>query len=212
MAYEVGLRLPLAFQETTSREAILKAAQPISPSAPGRSSYPSPMPVCIEARDIVDEVLVRERVAIIELLERCESPVEQMLVAALWDMWRCRVRDSRLGMGAVLEGSPHSSPIRRVIIEPQKVITTERARYRADVMVYVTPGDDKGRGIAPGPLVVEVDGHEFHERTKFQAASDRQRDRAMIAEGFRVIRFTGQEVFRDPGKCAREVSNLLGAA
>ena len=60
-----------------------------------------------------------------------------------------------------------------------------------------------------GPLVVEVDRHEFHERTKFQAARDRQRDRAMIAEGFRVIRFTGQEIYRDVEGCAEEVVRLV---
>ncbi len=32
-----------------------------SPSAPSRSPCPSPTPVCIEARDIVDQALVRER-------------------------------------------------------------------------------------------------------------------------------------------------------
>ena len=64
--------------------------------------------------------------------------------------------------------------------------------------------------MAPGPLVVEVDGHEFHERTRFQAARDRQRDRAMIAEGFRVIRFTGQEVYRAAEACAQEVAQLVG--
>jgi len=159
---------------------------------------------------MVDRALVRERVAILELLGRCESPVEQMLVAALWELWRCRVREGRLGMDAVLKGAPHSFPNRRVMIEPQKVIATEQARYRADVLVYIVPGDEKGRGIAPGPLVVEVDGHEFHERTKFQAARDRQRDRAMIAEGFRVVRFTGQEVYRGAEGCAQEVAQLVG--
>ncbi len=77
-------------------------------------------------------------------------------------------------------------------------------------MVYIVAGDDQGRGIAPGPVVVEVDGHEFHERTKFQAARDRQCDRAMIAEGFRVVRFAGQEVYRVAAECAEEVGRLWG--
>ncbi len=113
-------------------------------------------------------------------------------------------------MDAVLEGAPRPFPVRRVIVEPQKVIATEQDRYRADVLVYIVAADDQGRGIAPEPLVVEVDGHEFHERTKFQAARDRQRDRAMIAEGFRVVRFTGQEVYRAAEQCAQEVARLVG--
>ena len=51
-------------------------------------------------------------------------------------------------MDAVLQGSPHSFPLRRVIVEPQKVIVTEQARYRADLMVYVVPGGDQGRARA----------------------------------------------------------------
>ena len=51
------------------------------------------------------------------------------------------------------------------------------------------------------------------EEPKFlsaQAARDRQRDRAMIAEGFRVVRFTGQEIYRDVEGCAEEVGRLVG--
>ena len=60
-----------------------------------------------------------------------------------------------------------------------------------------------------GPLVVEVDGHEFHDRTKDQAARDRRRDRDMIREGLRVVRFTGTEVVGQPEVCAAEVEVLL---
>ena len=53
--------------------------------------------------------------------------------------------------------------------------------------------------------VVECDGHEFHERTKDQAQRDRSRDRRLQEAGFRVFRFTGSELYRDPIGCAREV-------
>lgn len=54
-------------------------------------------------------------------------------------------------------------------------------------------------------LVVECDGHDFHERTKEQAARDRRRDREMSLAGYRVFRFTGSELWRDPIKCATDV-------
>lgn len=54
-------------------------------------------------------------------------------------------------------------------------------------------------------LVVECDGHEFHERTKEQAARDRSRDRALQASGHTVMRFTGSELYRDPMGCVLEV-------
>ena len=60
----------------------------------------------------------------------------------------------------------------------------------------------------PG-VVVECDGHDFHERTKEQAAHDRQRDRWMQTAGWSVLRFTGSEIRRDPHGCAREVVEFL---
>lgn len=53
--------------------------------------------------------------------------------------------------------------------------------------------------------VVECDGHEFHERTKEQAAKDRKRDRDLQDMGFKVYRFTGSELFANPFKCAEQV-------
>ncbi len=54
-------------------------------------------------------------------------------------------------------------------------------------------------------LIVECDGHDFHERTKQQAARDRRRDRMSQFEGTPVLRFTGSEIWRDPWACAMEV-------
>lgn len=54
-------------------------------------------------------------------------------------------------------------------------------------------------------LAVECDGHDFHERTKEQAARDRARDRRLQEAGYTVMRFTGSEIYRDPVKCVLEV-------
>jgi len=54
-------------------------------------------------------------------------------------------------------------------------------------------------------LVVEVDGHEYHNRTKTQAEHDRCRDRALTLQGWRVVRFAGSEVYAAPVRCAQEV-------
>jgi very-short-patch-repair endonuclease len=62
---------------------------------------------------------------------------------------------------------------------------------------------------ASGELVVELDGHDFHERTKEQAERDKKRDRWFTSQGIRVVRFTGSEVWRDPKACAAEAVALL---
>jgi len=59
------------------------------------------------------------------------------------------------------------------------------------------------------PLIVECDGHEFHERTKEQAAHDKRRDRDMVRRGLTVMRFAGSEVYGDPIGCAGEVLDHL---
>src|SRR6202012_2567100 len=51
-------------------------------------------------------------------------------------------------------------------------------------------------------LVVECDGHDFHERTKEQVARDKARDRAMTLAGVKVLRFTGSEIYNDAYECA----------
>lgn len=58
-------------------------------------------------------------------------------------------------------------------------------------------------------LAVECDGHDFHERTKQQAAHDRSRDREITLSGTTVVRFTGSELFKDPIKCIEEVNSQL---
>jgi very-short-patch-repair endonuclease len=54
-------------------------------------------------------------------------------------------------------------------------------------------------------LIVECDGHDFHERTKEQASHDKSRDRYLTAQGFEIFRFTGSEIWCDPWGCADQV-------
>lgn len=51
------------------------------------------------------------------------------------------------------------------------------------------------------PLVIECDGHDFHERTKEQAQHDKKRDRNIQSDGFLVFRFTGSEIWKSNGMC-----------
>jgi very-short-patch-repair endonuclease len=57
-------------------------------------------------------------------------------------------------------------------------------------------------------IAIEVDGHEYHS-TKEQRGRDAQRDRFIQAEGWRVLRYTGTEVFNNPDKCASEINSIV---
>lgn len=68
-------------------------------------------------------------------------------------------------------------------VTPQVEIGT----YRADFVVS-TMGES---------FIVECDGHDFHEKTKEQAARDKKRDRYLQGRGYKVFRFTGSEIWRN---------------
>jgi very-short-patch-repair endonuclease len=72
-------------------------------------------------------------------------------------------------------------------------------RYRLD---FALPGRKIG---------IELDGHATHSSTK-AIASDRQRQRALEASGWRIIRFGGSEVYHDATKCVREAARLAQLA
>jgi very-short-patch-repair endonuclease len=77
-------------------------------------------------------------------------------------------------------------------------------KYRADFLVEVMRKEE-----VVGKIVVECDGHDFHERTAYQAERDRSRDREMAAAGYVVFRFTGREIYRSPTSCAIDVLKLV---
>ena len=58
-------------------------------------------------------------------------------------------------------------------------------------------------------FAIELDGHDFHERTKQQAAQDRARERTIVRHGYIIHPFTGSEVYRNPRKCFEEVIQLI---
>jgi very-short-patch-repair endonuclease len=66
--------------------------------------------------------------------------------------------------------------------------------------------------ISQKKIIIECDGHDFHERTKEQAARDRSRDRAAQAAGFMMLRYTGSEIYKDPLGCSRAAIHALSEA
>lgn len=79
------------------------------------------------------------------------------------------------------------------------------AKYRVDFAVFGPGKDDP-------VLFVELDGHEFHEKTREQVERDKKRERVIVATGVPVLRFSGREVWRDPYSCVREVLDFYQKA
>ena len=92
-----------------------------------------------------------------------------------------------------------------VYVQPQAKV----GRYRADFIVSRVPRFSyESRSM---PVLVELDGHDFHDKDKKQRAYEKQRDRFFVKQGYQVLHYTGSEIVADPFKVAHEVLSLLGA-
>ena len=76
--------------------------------------------------------------------------------------------------------------------------------YRADFVVWPRCLDYMS-GSPYRAVVVELDGHDFHERTKEQVAARNQRDRDLQDKNYIVRHFSGSELFRSPGEVLNDV-------
>lgn len=121
------------------------------------------------------------------LLSEAQSPIEELFL-----------------IGLVVESDGND-----LLIKPQHQI----GPYRVDVLLeWWDSGFDQENQTPHGEVIVELDGHDFHERTKAQAAADKSRDRYLTGEQYRVIRFTGSEVYADPFGCARNAIHVAAMA
>lgn len=131
----------------------------------------------------------------------CESPIEEMLVTgmslALAANMPCggRVNHGSGSLSYAGKWATEYGESGQLMVFTQVQIDT--TLYRADAVIMYQRGFQNW-----WPVIVECDGHDFHERTKEQAAHDRQRDREMQRLGFPVLRYTGSEIYRDPMRCA----------
>lgn len=99
---------------------------------------------------------------------------------------------------------------------PQERVTLGEATYRLDFTVGFPDADllrDAHKfGLSVPAIAVELDGHDFHERTREQVELRNRRDRDLQSAGWKVFHFSGAEVMRDPKRCVEEVRHYASAA
>lgn len=144
-------------------------------------------------RDVYEMAQARADMFRDDLSGVCSSPIEVLFGASF--MVICLILGVRTEI--VKDGNSPSTGF-QVFVYPQHKI----GPYRADFYLHC-PSAKKQH------VVVECDGHEFHERTKEQAAHDRSRDRWMVAQGYTVLRFTGSELHAAPIHRAFEALKLI---
>lgn len=111
-----------------------------------------------------------------------------------------------------------AEPLTEVEIEPQARIGEHRVdfllTYRSARSFQPESSPDapslrKRPSLQQAQLIVECDGHDWHDRTKEQASSDRARDRSLQSFGMPVHRFTGSDIWSHPFRCAVEAVEAL---
>jgi very-short-patch-repair endonuclease len=146
------------------------------------------------------------------VLRQCESEIERLLMVAFWT--RSWTGDLILANGSRLADYPPvktHDDLRELSLAlgqytPVLGQQIQVGAYRLDFCI-ASPSLEHFDTVAH-LLAVECDGHDFHERTKQQAARDKSRDRALLDHGIATIRFTGSEIWRDALKCANEALAL----
>lgn len=136
------------------------------------------------------------------LAEQCESPIEKLLLAALF-------ADHRINPWTEIVFMGRSKPSKRYT-RSEAIFIYQQApvgKYRVDFLILdcSVPLELK----EPRWMVVECDGHDYHERTKEQAKRDKQRDRYFQSRNYKVLRFTGSEIWNDHEACADEIISQL---
>ena len=84
-------------------------------------------------------------------------------------------------------------------IEPQVQITSY---IRVDFLIF-------SKFFPTLRIIIECDGHDFHEKTKEQAKKDKARDRELIKLSFIVLHYTGSEIYNEPDKCYKDIEELF---
>jgi very-short-patch-repair endonuclease len=101
------------------------------------------------------------------------------------------------------------SEIPSIYLTAQQEIKVGKKTYFAD---FVFDSDVQFFDVYEGKhkkLVIECDGHEFHERTKEQVRKDNERQYDLKMAGYDVLRFSGSEIFNTPYACAEKAISYI---
>jgi very-short-patch-repair endonuclease len=143
-----------------------------------------------------------------KLWKLVESPIEHILGLAIFDelknlydggqCWFYSQSEFEGGAAASWQSSENA-----FVVVPQLTIADVG---RVDFAIFVP-----WLSIDQPQLIVEGDGHDFHDRTPEQASRDRKRMRALQRLGIPVLPYTGTDIIRNSGEAAWEVAEFVNA-
>ena len=130
-----------------------------------------------------------------DLYERgISSPIEDIFYISL--IFKCHE------MGYPVNPYPDYDKSSQKVIYPDGIYIYPQykvGKYIVDFLVSYQCGDHLSE------IVVELDGHKFHDKNKKQRAYEKSRDRYLVKQGYKVFHYTGSEIFNNPFDVSHEV-------
>ncbi len=120
----------------------------------------------------------------------CKSPIEKIFMIAMNFVYILRadeLKENDVGF----------------FIFPQCEIECERKTFYSDFYICI---DRIGEEVS---VLVECDGHDFHQKTKKQVEYDNEREYEIKKQGYDILRFSGSQIYNNPFKCANDVFDYL---
>jgi len=128
------------------------------------------------------------------IFEKCESPIENLFLSSI--IFLAHEHGYKINVNNKLAPIKTGDTAPTLKIECQYKINS----YRIDFLIEL---ESENKNSAK--ILVECDGHDFHEKTKEQAAKDHKRDRCLQSLKYKIYRYTGSEVYKNTFACAMEV-------
>lgn len=140
----------------------------------------------------IEKILNKQEVHLLNSIKDCESPIEQLYGLYLLEWIHYYEAQFRFIDSDVT-----------ISIFTQKEIEYRGKKYRPDFVIeFYALGKEFD-------FIIECDGHDFHEKTKYQAKRDKTRDRELQSAGYRILRFTGSEIWKDPIRCVFQTYRFI---
>ena len=84
--------------------------------------------------------------------------------------------------------------------------------YIADFVIDFSKKDKDGHFVYPKisdvKYVIELDGFEYHSN-KQQMANDYEREQSIMELGYKIIRFTGSQIYNSPEDCVKKTISII---
>lgn len=98
-------------------------------------------------------------------------------------------------------------------LRPQEEVIINNKKYIIDFILdfsrkSINSNDYLYPGLNDLKYAVELDGFEYHS-SKQQVNHDYEREQDLLAAGYKVIRFTGSQIYKDPFECVDKFFKIV---